>query len=205
MAVKIVGRGPGDKPSRRERGERLVMDAVVRVLVRDGLDGLSVRRVATEAGVSIGAVQHHFRTKDALLVAAADHVTTQFKTRAEQRTREAMDQQGATAAFLAFCLLLANAADDDVAPSVVWLWYAAKATQQGPVAHAFATGWSETEQFLRRWIEKLFPDREADLEAAHLLAVLDGLAIARAAEPARMPAARADGIVRRHVAQLATS
>ncbi len=192
-----------DKPSRRERGERLVMEAVVRVLVRDGLDGLSVRRVAAEAGVSIGAVQHHFRTKDALLVAAADHVTMQFQARAEQRAHEAMGNGGAEAAFLDLCLLLANAEDEDVAPSVVWLWFAAKATQGGAVARSFATGWSETEEFLRGLIGELFPHREAGHEAAHLLAVLDGLAVARAAEPARMPAARAASIVRRHVAQLA--
>lgn len=52
-------------PAHAARGAQLVMDAVVRVLVRDGLDGLSVRRVAAEAGISIGAVQHHFATKDA--------------------------------------------------------------------------------------------------------------------------------------------
>lgn len=44
-------------PAHAARGAQLVMDAVVRVLVRDGLDGLSVRRVAAEAGISIGAVQ----------------------------------------------------------------------------------------------------------------------------------------------------
>lgn len=201
---------PGSQNSDRgSRGAHLVLDAVVRVLVRDGLDGLSVRRVAAEAGVSIGAVQHHFPTKDALLIAAADHVTTQFKFRADHLVRHAMAEEGPTAAFLAFCRLLANAdltADEDgedTAASTVWLWYAAKATQRGVVAEAFTAGWSLTENYLRGLIADLFPRLDAAVEAGHLLAVLDGLAVARAAEPDRMPRSRAAAIVHRHITQLA--
>jgi TetR/AcrR family transcriptional regulator, transcriptional repressor of bet genes len=51
---------------------------------------------------------------------------------------------------------------------------------------------------------KLFPHRDASEEAPYLLAVLDGLAVARAAEPDRMPATRAASIVQRHLAHLAT-
>jgi AcrR family transcriptional regulator len=40
------------------------------VVAERGLDAVSIRTVAREAGVSIGAVQHHFPTKDDLLLAA---------------------------------------------------------------------------------------------------------------------------------------
>lgn len=192
-------------------GRRLVLDAVVRVLVRDGLDHLSVRRVAAEAQVSIGAVQYHFATKDALLIAAADHVTSQFKARADQLTSRVLAEEGPRAAFLAFCRLLANAQHlteedvDDTAASVVWLWYAAKATQPGAVADAFTAGWSQTEAYLQARLVELFPQRDAVAEAGHLLALLDGLAVARAAEPERMPATRADSIIRRHIDHLASA
>lgn len=186
----------------------MVLDAVVRVLVRDGLDSLSVRRIAAEAGVSIGAVQYHFPTKDALLIAAADHVTGKFMARAESLTTKALAKEGPIAAFLVFCRLLANAEQqsahvDDTAASVVWLWYAAKATQPGAVGEAFVSGWSQTEVYLQELITELFPRRDAVIEAGHLLAVLDGLAVARAAEPRRMPASRADAIIQRHVQHLA--
>lgn len=189
-------------------GRRLVLDAVVRVLVRDGLDHLSVRRVAADAQVSIGAVQYHFATKDALLIAAADHVTSQFKARADELTSRVLAEEGPMAAFLAFCRLLANAQHlpdedpDDTAASVVWLWYAAKATQPGVVADAFTTGWSQTEAYLQALLVKLAPQLDAVAEAGHLLALLDGLAVARAAEPNRMPATRADSIIRRHIDHL---
>ncbi|NLU83496.1 TetR/AcrR family transcriptional regulator [Rhodococcus sp. HNM0569] len=41
--------------------------AVFDVAAEQGLDNASVREVAKRAGVSIGAVQHHFATKDAML------------------------------------------------------------------------------------------------------------------------------------------
>ncbi len=41
--------------------------ALLDVAARNGLDAASVREVANEAGVSIGAVQHHFPTKDEML------------------------------------------------------------------------------------------------------------------------------------------
>lgn len=198
----------GRNSARGVQGAQLVLDAVVRVLVRDGLDGLSVRRVAAEAGVSIGAVQYHFATKDALLVAAADHVTTQFQARADELTRRVLIEEGPAAAFLAFCQLLANTAPapgedfEDTDASIVWLWFAAKATQRGVVADAFATGWSQTENYLHGLIADLFPHLDATEEAGCLLAVLDGLAIARASEPDRMPQSRATAIVRRYFAHL---
>ncbi len=44
--------------------------ALLQVAARSGLDSASVREVASEAGVSIGAVQHHFPTKDEMLAFA---------------------------------------------------------------------------------------------------------------------------------------
>lgn len=185
-----------------------MMQAAIQVLVRDGLDGLSVRKVAAEANLSIGAIQYHYATKDALLVAAADHVTSQFRSRAEDLTCRVLREEGPTAAFLAFCQLLANATpisnedtEDTTAP-IVWLWFAAKSTQPGVVADAFNAGWSQTERYLRHFIAELFPHLDASAEAGHLLAVLDGLAVARAAEPDRMSPARAARIVRHHFTQL---
>ncbi|MEO5309947.1 TetR/AcrR family transcriptional regulator [Corynebacterium sp. c3Ub_189] len=186
-------------------GAQLVVDAAVHVLVRDGLDGLSVRKVASEAGVSIGAVQHHYATKNALLVAASEYVTEQFTARADALTHRALVEGGTFAAFVAFCELLANASPppegtgDDTTASTVWLWYAAKATRPGPVADAFAVAWSRTEEHLADVIAELYPTLNPVDKASHLLAVLDGIAVARAAEPQRMPLARARMLVRRHL------
>lgn len=58
-----------------------VVAAVCEVVATEGLDAATVRRVAAVAGVSIGAVQHHFRTKDAMLLAAFEHVVDETEKR----------------------------------------------------------------------------------------------------------------------------
>ncbi|MGW3480610.1 TetR/AcrR family transcriptional regulator [Rhodococcus indonesiensis] len=58
--------------------------ALLEVAARIGLDGASVREVASHAGVSIGAVQHHFPTKDEMLAysfrSLAERVLTRLST-----------------------------------------------------------------------------------------------------------------------------
>ena len=52
-----------------DRREALV-DAAIDCLKRHGQEGLSVRRIATAAGVSVGLINHHFPGKDSLVAEA---------------------------------------------------------------------------------------------------------------------------------------
>lgn len=47
-----------------------LIETVCEIIATRGLDSVTVREVASAADVSIGAVQHHFRTKDEMLIAA---------------------------------------------------------------------------------------------------------------------------------------
>src|SRR5258708_33463327 len=47
--------------------ERPLMEATLRIIGRTGLDGVTHRAVAAEAGMSVGAVTHHFVTRDVLV------------------------------------------------------------------------------------------------------------------------------------------
>src|SRR3954471_20593217 len=57
--------GSGRTPSRAV--EQALVDAAERVLVRSGIGGLTVRAVATEAGVAPMGVYNRFRNKDGLV------------------------------------------------------------------------------------------------------------------------------------------
>ena len=59
-----------------------IADALIRVVAERGLDAVSIRTVAREAGVSIGTVQYHFATKDDLLLGAYERVIDNVTTRA---------------------------------------------------------------------------------------------------------------------------
>jgi AcrR family transcriptional regulator len=57
-----------------EQRRRALAEAVFTVIGTRGLDAVGVRDVAEEAGVSVGAVQHYFRTKDEMLLFALSHM-----------------------------------------------------------------------------------------------------------------------------------
>ena len=59
----------------------LIADALMRVAADRGLEAVSLRHVATEAGVSSGMVQHYFRTKDEMMTFALDVVSENVQAR----------------------------------------------------------------------------------------------------------------------------
>lgn len=67
--------------------ERIV-DGAITVIARDGLDALSIRRVAAEAGVAIGTVQYHYPTRAELVLAALQRTAHRQQVRAMAAPRE---------------------------------------------------------------------------------------------------------------------
>jgi AcrR family transcriptional regulator len=59
--------------------------ATARLVARGGLEAVSLRSVAAEAGVSMGRVQHYFATKDDLLLDALQRSYRSMERRIEQR------------------------------------------------------------------------------------------------------------------------
>lgn len=59
------------KPSHRDDLRRELLQAAYAFVVREGHEGLSIRRLAEEIGVSPGAPYHHFADRRALLIAVA--------------------------------------------------------------------------------------------------------------------------------------
>ncbi len=54
-----------------------ILEGVMRVLARDGLAGVTMRAVATEAGVALGLLNYHFEDKDSLVAAALERIGEQ--------------------------------------------------------------------------------------------------------------------------------
>nr|WP_268913959.1 TetR family transcriptional regulator C-terminal domain-containing protein [Corynebacterium uropygiale] len=64
----------------RERRQQVV-DAAFRLIVKNGLEGLTIRKVALEAGLNVGSVRHFFDNREDLLTAAALKATTRMESR----------------------------------------------------------------------------------------------------------------------------
>lgn len=77
-----------------------LVDATWRIIARHGLEGATMREIATEAGFANGALKPYFPTKDTLLEFAFSHVFN----RTNKRIAEVTAGKSGLAALRAFCL-----------------------------------------------------------------------------------------------------
>lgn len=71
-----------------ERQKKEIAEAVWRLAARAGLESVSMREVAKEAGVSNGRVQYHFPNKEAMLLFGLELAQLRMEGRVRQRLRE---------------------------------------------------------------------------------------------------------------------
>ncbi|GAA0814542.1 TetR/AcrR family transcriptional regulator [Spirilliplanes yamanashiensis] len=78
MADRPAGAAPaapaGPQQDRSRQTRRRLLETTVRCLATHGFQASTVGFIAAEAGISRGAAQHHFRTREALIVAALEHM-----------------------------------------------------------------------------------------------------------------------------------
>lgn len=177
-----------------------LLSHVVDVITEDGISGLSVRAVASRAGVAIGTVQHWFPTKRAMLLAAMDRAVV-VAGEAGERELTSADPAARLRAMVA--LLVPSNRDTTV--TRVWLAFAAHAVVDEQVRKRYEQLWSGTQRAITGLLAAAAPHASAaslDEAAAELLALTDGLAIAVLDEPGRMPPARAAALAARRTDEI---
>ena len=85
--VDLTGREPQQDRSRATRSK--LLEAAVACLAEMGWSRSTVAVVSERAGVSRGAAQHHFPTREALFVAAVEHVAHQRSAEIRAQMEEA--------------------------------------------------------------------------------------------------------------------
>ncbi len=75
-------REPQQDRSARTRAQ--LLDATQKILDREGIDGLTITKVAREAGCSVGSLYHHFQDKQTIIYAVLDRVAHERVLTAEQ-------------------------------------------------------------------------------------------------------------------------
>lgn len=172
-----------------------ILAALLDVIASEGIEKASVRAVASRAGVSIGAVQHHFRTKEQMLEAAMAEVSAQI---AGAFAPEQTAGLSASDLLRTFALTIGCADEELGAYAGVWLDFASASRVRPGLEAIHAQAAADMRAALTRLILAVRGE-DADAAAAEADAVLlsltlDGIATARAAEPG-MTTARAEGLV----------
>lgn len=148
-------------------------DHVIAQISEAGLENLSIRNVATRAGVSIGAVQHHFPTKAAMLREAMRTVVH----RAGERYRQAGTLDNPRERLSRFLELLVP---DDVHDSTarVWVAFSARALTDPEIGEVYRDLWARLKDAVAELITATgVPADDAGTKATTVLALADGLTI----------------------------
>ncbi|HKS48600.1 MAG TPA: TetR/AcrR family transcriptional regulator [Amycolatopsis sp.] len=116
-------RGHRTQAQRREQTRTALLDATIECLVELGYARTSMREICSRAGVSKGAVQHHFADKAALMAAAVEHLTTRRMAVLAESHDQAPDGTGTVAAAID---LLWSGYSGTLATAATELWVAAR-------------------------------------------------------------------------------
>ncbi|MFD7021871.1 TetR/AcrR family transcriptional regulator [Promicromonospora sukumoe] len=144
------------------------------VIAQQGIEGVSLRHVAAEAGVSMGRIQHYFGTKDALVLAGCtalvDRAYGGYQETADAAPRERL-----------LHVMSQQIPRDDAGRVGVSVWYAyvAKSINDAAVRQVLAEARRGAED---ECVRLIVADRDVSAEAAltparRLLALADGLTL----------------------------
>ena len=70
---------PAPRTAPKEQRQKQLIEATIRVIARNGLSDLTIAMVASEAGLSQGIVNLHFKNKEGLLVATLLHIAEEYR------------------------------------------------------------------------------------------------------------------------------
>lgn len=161
-------------------GKEAILRAVVKLIATRGPEQTSVRNVAAEAGVSIGAVQHYYKTKDDLLLAAMRSLNEYFSVKMEAVLGEIPDPKAKLRVFLHELAAIRPQAREG---AVIWTVFAARACVHEGLRDEHSANWDWTENVIFELLCAAFPNVDVTRDdAAYLLALSDGIAVSMAAE-----------------------
>jgi AcrR family transcriptional regulator len=179
-----------------QRREELAA-AVWRLIMREGVEAASIRRVADEAGWSTGSLRHYFATQSDLLSFAMELVTRRVTERLETLPRTGTPQQRALAVLSQVLPL----DPERHAEMQVWLAFTTRAF----VDPALRPRRDQAHAMLRRLCRQItvaLGARAPALAAERLHALVDGLALHAVLAPGTTTPDRQREILAVHLQEL---
>lgn len=182
----------------QERRDELVQ-AVWRVIRREGVDGASVRAVADEAGLSPGSLRHFFASQSELLVFALQQAAGLIQDRVGTIDWSRGVRVEAERLLLELLPLDAQRQQE----SEVWLAYVARALVDPSLRPLRDEADDVVKQICRQVVRRLAVSSEqADLQTEHLHALVDGLLLHRVTRPESLDADTVRAVIAHHLDRL---
>lgn len=157
--------------------KKAIAEATWQVILEKGMEGATVRNIAKEAGLSLGALRHYFSNQDELLVYAMNLVTENVNQRIGEVLKEDMPIQEQVLKVLLQTLPIEQ---QSMLEMEVWFAYVASVKHKnGEMNVPFNTLLIGMEKIIHGLSEFGFLKEgvDLDMEIERLYAVVDGLAV----------------------------
>lgn len=182
-----------------EERRKQIAEATWRVILRWGMKGATVRKIAQEAGVSLGALRHYFTTQDELLLFAMKLV----KERAAQRIREVQMRDLCPKEMVIQILLEILPVDEQrMAEMEVWFAFVFHQKYRESESEELQVGFfPQIRSILSKLQQQDLLQKGLDLEteAEKLYAIIDGIAVHAMLESQRLLPERIEQVLRHHL------
>ena len=197
-----------------------LIDATIECLKRYGHEGLSIRTISAQAGVSVGLINHHFPNKNELVAAAYRHINAELI--AGMQAAVAHAGKSPTARMRAFLEAWFSAPSLDADALAVWVVFWGLYRHSRLIQRVHRETYQDYVNLLRGMLAALLPPARTSrgtrvhrgvhsvatppvdlrLAAIGLTALLDGLWLEWCLEPGRFRPAEAVELCEAWVAQL---
>jgi len=189
-----------DAAERREE----VLEATWRVMARSGIDHVSIREIAAEAGCSTGVIAHYFKNKDDVLMSAMLRVSRQEADRIRARTAGLRGIR----ALEAIIEEVLPVGEQRTLEMAVWMSFWGRAVGDARLVaeqRRYYTAWRAV---LRRHLKEAVEsgeirDVDCSAEAIRLAGLIDGIGIQAVFEPQRISGRRPLQLVGEYLGTLA--
>lgn len=175
-----------------------IAEAAWRVVLRDGVAGVSVRVVAAEAGLATASLRHTFPTQESLLAFCFELVLDRAANRIASIPACGSARAHAEQAVLHVLPLDAERHGE----MQVWIAFTAASMVSAALAPVYARGHDDLRELCRSVVSAVAPCADLELESAHLHALIDGLAMHLVSRPQPGAADTAQQVIRAHLNSL---
>jgi TetR/AcrR family transcriptional regulator, transcriptional repressor of bet genes len=160
---------------------RQIARAVWTLAAQRGLEAASLRNVAAEAGVSMGLVQHHFASKEKMLIYACEHLVERAEEGMRRIVAGSADPDSPRSVIRAVAVQTLPLTHQQRTGAGVWFAFLSRAVRDADLAAFIRGAWDGTLALVTEQLQiaqaggELIAGVDPQAEAAALLSLVDGL------------------------------
>ena len=169
------------------------------MIAAEGLEGVTMRKIATEAGCTTGRLTHYFADREALILAS---LRASYDVTGDRARQTIARNTSAQEKLLQFVEEMLPADEERLREWKVWIAFWSAATVDPTLAaenDARHEAWADE---LAEYVKGAAPSANAREEADLLIGLINGVGLHAAVNPTKSNLKRARSLLRAHIKQL---